>query len=105
MKKLPPLLTYTVLRLLAFIVPFLILMIFPLFRTEYWLAAIFAALIGMSLSVLFLRRPFDASNTPAPKAKNESAPSTDADVEDDVIDSALTQTPAPAEAETGENAR
>jgi len=55
--KLPPALVYTVLRLLAFVVPFGILMLFPIFREFYWLAAIFAALIGLSLSLLFLRRP------------------------------------------------
>ncbi|MBN9188956.1 MAG: DUF4229 domain-containing protein, partial [Microbacterium sp.] len=48
---------YTVLRLLAFLVPFGILMLFPIFQQLYWLAAIFAALIGLSLSMLFLRRP------------------------------------------------
>jgi len=50
---------YTVLRLLAFLVPFGILMLFPVFRELYWLAAIFAALIGLSLSLLLLRRPLD----------------------------------------------
>ena len=50
---------YTVLRLLAFLVPFGILMLFPVFRELYWLAAIFAALIGLSLSLLFLRKPLD----------------------------------------------
>ena len=52
-------LVYTVLRLLAFLVPFGILMLFPIMREYYWLAAIFAALIGLSLSVLFLRKPLD----------------------------------------------
>lgn len=52
-------LVYTVLRLLAFLVPFGIMMLFPFFREYYWLAAIFAALIGLSLSVLFLRRPLE----------------------------------------------
>jgi hypothetical protein len=52
-------LIYTVLRLLAFLVPFVILMFFPIMRQYYWLAAIFAALIGLSLSMLFLRRPLD----------------------------------------------
>ncbi len=52
-------LVYTVLRLLAFLVPFGILMLFPIMREYYWLAAIFAALIGLSLSLLFLRRPLD----------------------------------------------
>ena len=83
MKKLPPLLTYTILRLLAFVVPFAVLMIFPLFRSQYWLAAIFAALIGVSLSIIFLLRPFDASNTPAPKAKRTRE---DDVVEDQIVD-------------------
>ncbi len=48
---------FTVLRLLAFLVPFGVMMLFPILREYYWLAAIFAALIGLSLSVLFLRRP------------------------------------------------
>lgn len=50
---------YSVLRLLAFLVPFGILMLFPVMQTYYWLAAIFAALIGLSLSILFLRKPLD----------------------------------------------
>jgi hypothetical protein len=50
---------YTILRLLAFLVPFGILMLFPVMREFYWLAAIFAALIGLSLSLLFLRKPLD----------------------------------------------
>lgn len=57
--KLPPVLVYTVLRLLAFLVPLGILLLFPLFQQLPWLAAVFAALIGLSLSVLFLRRPLD----------------------------------------------
>ena len=50
---------YTVMRLLAFFVPFGILMLFPVFQELYWLAALFAALIGLSLSLLFLRRPLN----------------------------------------------
>ncbi|MEV5041415.1 DUF4229 domain-containing protein [Microbacterium sp. LMI1x-1-1.1] len=50
---------YALLRLLAFFVPFGVMMLFPVLREQYWLAAIFAALIGLSLSVLFLRRPLD----------------------------------------------
>ncbi|QKJ18544.1 DUF4229 domain-containing protein [Microbacterium hominis] len=52
-------LVYTVLRLLAFLVPFTLLMLLPIGREFYWLSAIFAALIGLSLSLLFLRRPLD----------------------------------------------
>ncbi|MGW8483237.1 DUF4229 domain-containing protein [Microbacterium sp. NPDC055903] len=63
MKKLPPLFVYSVLRLLAFLVPLAIMwLFFPILREFWWLTAIFAALIGTSLSFLFLRRPLsDAS--------------------------------------------
>lgn len=58
--KLPPLLVYTLLRLLAFAVPFAILVLFvPILREQWWLAGIFAALIGLALSILFLRKPLD----------------------------------------------
>jgi hypothetical protein len=50
-------LVYSVLRLLAFLVPFGIMMLFPVLRQQYLLSAVFAALIGLSLSLLFLRRP------------------------------------------------
>lgn len=48
---------YSVLRLLAFLVPLGVMMLFPIMREYYWLSAIFAALIGLSLSVLFLNKP------------------------------------------------
>ncbi|WOF23614.1 DUF4229 domain-containing protein [Microbacterium betulae] len=54
---------YSVLRLLAFLVPFGVMMIFPVFQDLWWLAAIFAALIGLSLSILLLRRPLDDVST------------------------------------------
>lgn len=54
---------YSVLRLLAFLVPFGVLMLIPAFQQLYWLAAVFAALIGLSLSLLFLRRPLDEVTT------------------------------------------
>jgi hypothetical protein len=50
---------YSVLRLLAFLVPLGIMMLFPIFRAMYWIAIIFAALIGISLSIIFLRRPLN----------------------------------------------
>lgn len=82
MKKLPPLLVYTVLRLLAFLVPLAILWCFPIFQEFWWLAALFAALIGMSISLLFLRAPLsDASR--AIYAKRNGRQDTDEDVEDD----------------------
>ena len=78
-------LVYTVLRLLAFLVPFGILMIFPVMREYYWLAAIFAALIGLSLSVIFLRRPLeDVSAGLAERRERAKAAgrASDEDVED-----------------------
>lgn len=84
-------LVYTVLRLLAFLVPFGIMMLFPVFQELYWLAAIFAALIGLSLSMLFLRRPLnDMSSGIAERrdarAATHTAKVTDEDIEDDVVD-------------------
>lgn len=76
---------YSVLRLLAFLVPLGILwFFFPIFREFWWLAALFAALIGISISLLFLRNPLsEASRAIYEKrsAKSASAPS-DEDVED-----------------------
>ncbi|MFT4229970.1 MAG: DUF4229 domain-containing protein [Microbacterium sp.] len=81
--KLPPALVYSVLRLLAFLVPFGLLMLLPIFRQFYWLAAIFAALIGLSLSMLFLRRPLDriSADLAARRAARRAAAS-DEEIED-----------------------
>ena len=48
---------YAVLRLAFFLVPFGLMMLLPVFWELWWLAAIFAALIGLSLSIIFLRKP------------------------------------------------
>ncbi|MBN9195280.1 MAG: DUF4229 domain-containing protein [Microbacterium sp.] len=73
---------YTVLRLLAFLVPFGILMLFPIFQQLYWLAAIFAALIGLSLSMLFLRRPLDdVSSGLAERRARRAGEASDDDIE------------------------
>ncbi|MDL9981588.1 DUF4229 domain-containing protein [Microbacterium candidum] len=86
-------LVYTVLRLLAFLVPFGIMMLFPVFQELYWLAAVFAAIIGLSLSMLFLRRPLnDMSSGIAERrdarAATHPAKVTDEDVEDAAEDAA-----------------
>lgn len=73
-------LVYTVLRLAAFLVPFGIMMLIPIMREYYWLSAIFAALIGLSLSMLFLRRPLD--DMTAGMAARRTRKVTDEDVED-----------------------
>lgn len=56
MKRIPPVVSYTVLRLLAFLIPLAILL---LLRIDGWIAAILAALIGMSVSYITLRRQRD----------------------------------------------
>ena len=84
---------YSVLRLLAFLVPFGILMLFPVMQTYYWLAAIFAALIGLSLSVLFLRKPLENATSGLVERRARSrAAAKDEDVEDAAADAAAPTT-------------
>lgn len=79
---------YSVLRLLAFLVPFGVLMIFPVFQQLWWLAALFAALIGLSLSILLLRRPLNDLSTglyesrQGRRARRPSGRELDAEAED-----------------------
>lgn len=86
MKKLPPLLVYTVLRLLAFLVPLAIMwFFFPIFRDFWWLAALFAALIGVSVSLLFLRAPLSDASRDLHERRMSSTrlqDPTDEDIED-----------------------
>lgn len=85
MKKLPPLLVYSVLRLLAFLVPLAIMwFFFPIFREFWWLAVLFAALIGMSISLLFLRAPLSATSRELYERRQSRG--RDAVVEDEAID-------------------
>lgn len=79
-------LLYAALRLLAFVVPFGIMMLFPIFWEYYWLAALFAALIGLSLSLLFLRQPLAQATGPA--APRRRARESDEDAEDAAVDGA-----------------
>ncbi|MDY0827814.1 DUF4229 domain-containing protein [Microbacterium sp. BG28] len=82
--KARPAIVYSVLRVLAFLVPFAILMLLPVFRELYWLAAIFAALIGLSLSILFLRRPLAEATADLGKPREPRRPlgADDAEAED-----------------------
>lgn len=87
-------LVYSVLRLLAFLVPFGILMLFPVMQTYYWLAAIFAALIGLSLSILFLRKPLDDVTTGLAERRAKSrAAASDEETEDAAADAAANEGP------------
>jgi hypothetical protein len=91
-------LVYTVLRLLAFLVPFGLLMLLPIMREYYWLAAIFAALIGLSLSVLFLRRPLDDMTSGlAARRATAAKPVSDEDAEDAAADAASSASDQPGD--------
>ncbi len=79
-------LVYTVLRLAAFFVPFGIMMLIPVMREYYWLSAIFAALIGLSLSMLFLRRPLDDLTSGLQERRARPVPVSDEDAEDAATD-------------------
>jgi len=94
---------YSVLRLLAFLVPFGILMLFPIMQEYYWLAAIFAALIGLSLSVLFLRKPLaDATSGLAERRERSRSVATDEQAEDAAADAVAP--PQAPDAETPDTA-
>ncbi|MGY1553052.1 DUF4229 domain-containing protein [Microbacterium sp. A588] len=94
--KLPPILVYSVLRLLAFLVPLAIMwFFFPIMRELWWLTAIFAALIGMSISILFLRAPLSGASSVMYERREareatgkRNAAAQDADAEDAAIDDA-----------------
>jgi ABC-type siderophore export system fused ATPase/permease subunit len=85
---------YTVLRLLAFLVPFGIFMLFPLLREFYWVSAIFAALIGLSLSLLFLSKPLDEVTAGLAERRAQArAAASDETVEDAAADAATADRP------------
>ena len=88
-------LVYTALRLLAFLVPFGILMLFPIMREYYWLAAIFAALIGLSMSMLFLRRPLDEMTSGLAQRREQARSA----VSDEDVEDAASDTPDPRSAD------
>lgn len=57
MKAVPAWLSFTVLRVLMFVVPFVILLLLGI---AGWLSAVIAAIIGLCLSYIFLRTPRNA---------------------------------------------
>ncbi|MBL3690333.1 DUF4229 domain-containing protein [Leucobacter chromiireducens subsp. chromiireducens] len=86
---------YIVLRLLFFAAPFAV---FFLMGIKPWLAAIFAALIGVSLSIIFLSKPRDTASESIYDWRNRER-TADSIVEDEAMD-AETQGTAAAAAET-----
>jgi len=84
-----PILVYSVLRLLAFLLPLAILWyFFPIFRELWWLAVIFAALIGVSISMLFLRAPLSEASADLYERRRTRTTTgqEDAEAEDEVLD-------------------
>lgn len=90
--KLPPLLVYSVLRLLAFVVPLAIMwLFFPILREYWWLTAIFAALIGASISFLFLRGPLSDASTGIHERRASGQNRTSTAAEDAAAEDAATE--------------
>jgi hypothetical protein len=87
-KAFPPWVTYTVLRLLLFVVPLAIMLVFGV----YWvISVVAAAIIGLTLSYILLRRPRDAVARDLHDIRNRPRPvssSYDDDIEDAEIDAA-----------------
>jgi L-lactate permease len=80
-KRIPAWLSYTLLRLVFFIVPFVVLW---LFGFEPWMAAILAAAIALSLSIIFLSKFRNATSTSIASVRDNKTPkrSIDEEVED-----------------------
>jgi hypothetical protein len=95
-KGIPSWVTYSVLRLLLFAVPLAILLIL---RIDWWIAVIAAALIGLCLSYIILRKPRDAVARDLYAARHRDAPVTtvDDDTEDAAIDAAEQKTAKPSD--------
>lgn len=83
---------YTVLRLAFFLVPFGLMMLMPIFQELWWLAAIFAALIGLSLSIIFLGGPLRQASAAVYERRQRRTTKTareeDAEIEDEANDAA-----------------
>ncbi|GAB3632661.1 hypothetical protein GCM10027421_20140 [Microbacterium shaanxiense] len=109
--KLPPLLVYSVLRLLAFLVPLAVMwLFFPIMRELWWLTAIFAALIGMSISILFLRKPLSGASSEIYQRREarstpgrQSSAAQDADAEDAALDDAAGDSSGTASSNAAKN--
>ncbi|WP_221586101.1 DUF4229 domain-containing protein [Microbacterium sp. G2-8] len=90
--KIRSLVVYSLLRLAFFVVPLGIMLLFPVFWNLWWLAVIFATLIGLSLSIIFLRKPLgDVSESIHERQqakRTKSAREVDAEIEDEANEAA-----------------
>ncbi|MGA1836337.1 DUF4229 domain-containing protein [Herbiconiux sp. 11R-BC] len=100
-------LVYTLIRLGLFAV---VLAVLLLLQITPWLAAVIAALVSLSLSIIFLRKPREEASKTLYQARENrhearrpkaATPSEDEDVEDSAVDAAAADvsggTPAPTE--------
>ncbi|MFZ4893810.1 DUF4229 domain-containing protein [Plantibacter sp. Mn2098] len=88
MNRIPPVVKYTVLRLLAFAVPLALLLVFT--QLQGWVSAVIAAIIGLCVSYIFLRTPRDtvAKELYERRHGEKTVPHDDEDSEDAVLDGA-----------------
>ena len=77
-KRIPAWLSYTLLRLVFFVAPFAVLWAIGF---EAWMAAILAAVIGLSLSIIFLSKFRNATSTSIAKARDSRTPHVNVDEE------------------------
>jgi hypothetical protein len=87
MKAFPAWLVFTVLRVLMFVVPFVLLLVLGF---EGWLAALLSAVIGLCLSYIFLRKPREtvARDLYAARHREKEPVHPDAESEDAAVDRA-----------------
>lgn len=86
MKGIPSWVTYTVLRLLLFVVPLVILLVL---HVDAWISVVAAALIGLCLSYVLLKRPREAVSRDLYSVRHREKPlvSADDEAEDSAVDS------------------
>ena len=95
MKAVPAWLLFTVLRVLMFVVPFVILLVLGI---EGWLAAVLAAIIGLCLSYIFLRNPRNSVSRDLYEVRHRAKEPVhpDAESEDAAVDRAAAADSNPA---------
>ncbi|MGO4689928.1 DUF4229 domain-containing protein [Glaciibacter sp. 2TAF33] len=90
MKAVPVWVYFSVLRVLMFVVPLVVLLVLGI---EPWVATLVAAVIGLCLSYIFLRKPRESVARNLYAARNRTAApaasaASDADTEDAAVDRA-----------------
>ena len=84
MKRIPSVVYYTVLRLLTFAVPLAALLFVGI---EPWIATVLAALIGLSVSYIFLQRPREAVSRDLYELRHGAKKTADDETAEDAVSS------------------